>query len=271
MPELPEVETTARALRGPLEGQRIRRIVVRERRLRWPVDPRLPDLLAGACVTRVRRRAKYVLVETAAGTLLIHLGMSGSIRLLNRDEPPGKHEHVDIVCESGEILRYKDPRRFGAFVWVTGDPAAHPLLKNLGPEPWDQACDADYLFALSRGRRVAVKSFIMDAGVIVGVGNIYANEALFRAGIRPRRAAGRVSRAEYGVLLAAIRQVLEEAIRAGGTTLRDFAAGRGQSGYFQVQLAVYGRGGQPCPGCGARLAEVRTGGRSTVYCPHCQK
>lgn len=271
MPELPEVETTVRALRGPLEGRRIRRVVVRDGRLRWPVDGRLPELLAGARVERVTRRAKYILVHTDRGTLMIHLGMSGSIRLLTDAEAANKHDHVDIVCENGDILRYRDPRRFGAFVWVPGDPGAHPLLRSLGPEPWDKDCTAEYLHQVARHRTIPVKTLIMDSHVLVGVGNIYANEALFRAGIRPRRAAGRVSLDEYRVLLAAIRQVLEEAIRAGGTTLRDFAAGRGKSGYFQVQLAVYGRGGLPCPVCASVLKEVRIGGRATVYCPVCQK
>ncbi|MFZ5724277.1 MAG: bifunctional DNA-formamidopyrimidine glycosylase/DNA-(apurinic or apyrimidinic site) lyase [Pseudomonadota bacterium] len=271
MPELPEVETTVRALRPFLEAKRIRRVAVRDTRLRWPVPADLAARLDGVRVRRVVRRAKYILIETANGTLLVHLGMSGRFRVVHRPEAPKKHEHIDIEVAGGTTLRYADPRRFGCFLWVEGDPAEHPLLRELGPEPWDESCTAGYLHALSRRRRGPVKSFLMDNGVIVGVGNIYANEALFEAGIRPGRAACRVSREEYGRLLAAVRRILEAAIRAGGTTLRDFAAGEDKPGYFRIELRAYGRGGQPCLACGSPLKETRIGGRSTVHCPLCQR
>jgi len=270
VPELPEVETTVRALRPFMEGKRIRRIEVRDPRLRWPVPAGLSPHLDGVRVRRVVRRAKYILVETARGTLIVHLGMSGRFRVVHRPEPPKKHEHIDLLMEGGVILRYADPRRFGCFLWVDGDPAQHALLRELGPEPWDEAFTADYLHGLSRRRSAPVKSFLMDNAVVVGVGNIYANEALFEAGVRPGRAANRVSRDEYRKLVAAIRRILEAAIRAGGTTLRDFAAGEDKPGYFRVELKAYGRGGEPCQACGATLKETRIGGRSTVYCPRCQ-
>lgn len=270
MPELPEVETTVRALRPLLESRRIRRLEVRNAGLRWPVPRDLAQHLDGARVQRVARRAKYILVGTNRGTLLVHLGMSGRFRVLRQPDAPKKHEHIDIVTGDGVILRYADPRRFGCFLWIEGDPALHPLLRDLGPEPWDPACTAEYLHRLSRRRKTPVKSFLMDGGVIVGVGNIYANEALFAAGVRPGRAACRVTREEYGRLLAAVRRVLEAAILAGGTTLRDFAAGEDKPGYFRIELKVYGRGGQPCLVCGTTLREARIGGRSTVHCPVCQ-
>lgn len=270
MPELPEVETTARALRPVLEGRRIARLVVRDARLRWPVPAALAARVEGQRVLRVRRRAKYLLLELEAGTLLVHLGMSGSFCLAAAGEVPGKHDHVDIVTDEGRILRYTDPRRFGALIWAGADPGAHPLLAALGPEPLGPGFDGDYLFRASRRRRTSCKAFIMDAHVVVGVGNIYANEALFRAGIRPGVAAGRLTRTRCEALAAAIREVLAAAIRKGGTTLRDFAAGERQSGYFQLELAVYGRGGEPCRTCGTPLRERALGGRSTVWCPRCQ-
>lgn len=270
MPELPEVETTVRALRPVLAGRHIRRLVVRNGRLRWPVDPALARHLAGAHVLAVDRRAKYILVRTGRGCLIVHLGMSGRFCIAAADATPEKHDHVDIVVDNGKILRYTDPRRFGAFLWVPEHPESHPLLGGLGPEPLSRDLTADYLFERSRRRKGPVKSFIMDGQVVVGVGNIYANEALFRAGIRPGRSAARVTREEYAALVRAIRDVLRAAIRAGGTTLRDFAAGERQEGYFRISLRVYGRGGLPCLSCGTPLREQRTAGRSTVWCPRCQ-
>lgn len=270
MPELPEVETTVRALRPVLEGHRIVRTVVREARLRWPVPADLPSRLQGAHVVSVTRRAKYILVGTTTGTLIVHLGMSGRFCLARPNDIPEKHDHVDIVTDHGDILRYTDPRRFGAMLWTESDPAGHPLLAGLGPEPWDPGISGDVLYRQSRRRSAPVKAFLMDGAIIVGVGNIYANEALFRAGIRPTRAANRISSVRYAGLLDQVRQVLGEAIAAGGTTLRDFAAGERQAGYFRVSLSVYGRGGQPCIRCGGPLKEVRIANRSTVYCPHCQ-
>ncbi len=271
MPELPEVETTRRGIEPHLLGQRIRSVEMRCRRLRWPVPAALTKHAAGARIEAVRRRAKYLLLDTSNGTLIIHLGMSGSLRILDRPEPPGVHDHVDLHFGAGRLLRYTDPRRFGAWLWTTGDSARHPLLAALGPEPLGEHFDGDYLYAHSRGRRLAVKSFIMDSHTVAGVGNIYANEALFEAGIHPARAAGRIGRARYRRLAETIREVLAAAIRQGGTTLRDFLGSDGRPGYFQQSLQVYGRGGEACPRCGARLRETRNGQRSTVYCPRCQR
>lgn len=271
MPELPEVETTARALRPVLAGHHIRRLVVREPRLRWPVPVDLPARLAGQPVLAVRRRGKYLLVDTPEGSLLVHLGMSGRFCLARPGDAIEKHDHADIVTDSDDILRYTDPRRFGALLWAGRDPDRHPLLAALGPEPWDPDFGGERLHRLSRRRTGPVKAFLMDGTVVVGVGNIYANEALFRAGIRPTTPATRVSLARYEALAGHARAVLAEAIEAGGTTLRDFAAGERQQGYFRVSLAVYGRGGQPCLACGGTLKEVRIANRTTVYCPHCQR
>lgn len=271
MPELPEVEITLQAIRPVLEGRRIARMTIRHHGLRWPVPPSLPARLAGQTAHCVRRRGKYLLVEIGGGTLLVHLGMSGSIRLLPREAAPGPHDHIDIMTVDGRVLRYTDPRRFGAFLWIDGDPTRHKLLRVLGPEPWDPDLTAASLRARAAGHKRPVKSFIMDNGVLVGVGNIYASESLFRARIHPKRPVGRISTAAWTRLLRAIREVLEEAIRAGGTTLRDFSSGDGRPGYFARQLAVYGRGGEPCPRCAVRLLEIRIGGRTSVYCGRCQR
>lgn len=270
MPELPEVETTARALRPVLRGRKVSTVVIRNRRLRWPVPADLEDSLSGARVLDVTRRAKYLLIRTNRGTLIVHLGMSGSFCIVPREKPPGKHDHIDIVTDRGRIIRYHDPRKFGSFHWTTADPDTHRLLAGLGPEPWDDTVNGEYLYSLSRRRPGPIKAFLMDGRVMVGIGNIYANEALFLAGIRPARPAKKVTRDGYEVLVACVRQVLEDAIRAGGTTLRDFAAGRGQAGDFQVSLNVYGRAGKPCPICGSRLLRKRISGRPTVWCPRCQ-
>ncbi len=249
----------------------ISHIEVRERRLRWPIPDEVTRLLPGARIYDIKRRGKYLLFSTSAGTLIVHLGMSGSLRVLTKSEPPAKHDHVDLVLGSGRVLRYNDPRRFGCMLWTVTDPAEHALLRHLGPEPLEDAFSADYLFTLSRGRKAPLKSFIMDSRVVVGVGNIYANEALFLARLRPRRAAGRVSRPGYEGLEAAIRQVLAAAVKQGGTTLRDFVGGDGKPGYFRQQLNVYDHGGEPCPRCGEILREVRLSQRSTVYCRNCQR
>lgn len=271
MPELPEVETTRRGIEPHVRGRRIERLVVRQPRLRWPIPPELAVLLAGQTIERVERRGKYLLFPFARGTLLIHLGMSGSLRIIAAEQAAGKHDHVDIVLNSGQALRYTDPRRFGAMLWCDGDVRVHPLLAELGPEPLTEAFDGDYLFERSRARSAPVKTFLMDSHIVVGVGNIYANEALFSAGIRPDRAAGRVSRARYALLAAEVKRVLARSIKQGGTTLRDFVGGDGNPGYFRQQLNVYGRGGEPCRACGVALKEIRLGQRSTVFCPHCQK
>jgi formamidopyrimidine-DNA glycosylase len=271
VPELPEVETTRRGIEPHVSGQRIRKVVVRERRLRWPVSRDLEQQLLGQTIENVSRRGKYLLLRTRAGSLIIHLGMSGSLRILPCATPPLKHDHLDIELDNRQCLRLRDPRRFGCVFWTTADPLQHKLLKALGPEPLSEAFDADYLYALSRNRKVAIKQLIMNSHIVVGVGNIYANEALYLAGIRPGVAAGRLSKPRCRQLVDAIKTVLASAIQQGGTTLRDFTASDGNPGYFQLQLNVYGRGGEPCPRCGATIKQLHQGQRATYYCPRCQK
>jgi formamidopyrimidine-DNA glycosylase len=270
MPELPEVETAARGIAPHVAGQRIVRAVVRERRLRQPVPRNFAALVAGKKIIDATRRGKYLLLTTIDGAIIIHLGMSGSLRLVPVGATPEKHDHVDLQLSNGLMLRLRDPRRFGLMVWSGGDPLAHPLLMGLGPEPLAAAFSEEVLFQRSRGRRIPVKQFIMDAKVVVGVGNIYANEALFAAEIHPLRPAGEVSRGEYRALVTAIKKVLRRAITQGGTTLRDFVAGDGRPGYFQQQLSVYGRRAQSCVKCGRMIECVRLGQRATYFCGHCQ-
>ncbi len=270
MPELPEVETTRRGIQGHIEGKTIKDVIVRQQQLRWPVSDEITTILPGQRINQVHRRGKYLLLETGQGTVLIHLGMSGSLSIANKGKAAKKHDHVDIILKDGAILRYHDPRRFGCMLWAGVQPYKHVLLESLGPEPLTDDFNAQYLFVLSRKRQAAVKSFIMDSHIVVGVGNIYANEALFMAGIRPRKAAGRVSRASYEKLVAAIKLILASAIEQGGTTLRDFVGSDGKPGYFKQSLSVYGRGGDACLNCGSTLKEIRLGQRSTVYCRHCQ-
>ena len=269
MPELPEVETTLRGVAPALLGQRIERIEVREPRLRWPVPGVVQDA-AGQRVHKAWRRAKYLLFELDRGGLMWHLGMSGSMRILDRPGEPGPHDHVDLVVESGRVLRFNDPRRFGSLLWWTPPADAHPLLAGLGPEPLDEPALGDHLWRRSRGRRVAVKHFIMDAANVVGVGNIYASEALYRAGIHPLRAAGRIARGRYAALGDAIREVLNDALTEGGTTLRDFSGSDGRPGYFVHNLRVYGRAGEPCPRCARPVRERVIGQRNSYYCVSCQ-
>lgn len=271
MPELPEVETTRRGIAPHLEGETIKQLIVRQPQLRWPVPQELPRKLKRQVIERVERRGKYLLFRTGKGTAIGHLGMSGSMRVLLAPEPPLFHDHVDWELSNGKVLRYTDPRRFGALLWTEDDPQAHPLIASLGPEPLSESFDADYLYHLSRGRKASVKQFLMDAHVVVGVGNIYANESLFRAGIHPKRAAGRVGRDRYERLVSEVKQVLGDAIEVGGTTLRDFTGGDGKPGYFVQSLNVYGRGGQPCRQCTTPLLESRLGQRQTVYCKICQR
>lgn len=271
MPELPEVETTLRGIAPHVKGVVVEKVVVRESRLRWAVTPGLKKALAGRRILDVERRAKYLLLKSADGTVLIHLGMSGSLAVVPSDEPVQKHDHVDFCLAGGKVLRFHDPRRFGCILWLTGDPRQHPLLAELGPEPFSEVFTGLYLFERSRKRKAPIKSFLMDGRIVVGVGNIYANEALFAAGIAPERMAGTVTRKQYEALAAAIKAVLVKAITAGGTTLRDFSGGDGQPGYFQQELLVYGRGGEPCVRCGTLLTEIRLGQRTTVYCRKCQR
>lgn len=271
MPELPEVETTRRGIAPYAEGQRVEKLLVREPRLRWPVPEALPARLQGQRIERIERRAKYLLFHTAAGTLLVHLGMSGSLRVLRGAAPPPmRHDHIDLLLCGGDTLRFNDPRRFGCFLWLPPG-ESHPLLEHLGPEPLSPAFHGELLYRRSRGRRVPVKSFLMDGRIVVGVGNIYANEALHLAGIRPDRSAGRIARVRYEALAERVKQVLTSAIEQGGTTLRDFVGGDGKPGYFAQQLYVYGRAGQPCKTCGAALRERHLAQRSTVYCVTCQR
>ena len=269
MPELPEVETARRGIEPSIVGRRISGWQLRQPRLRWPVE--LPDRLRGERVHRVLRRAKYLILETDSGALILHLGMSGSLRLTKVGAAASRHDHVDLEFSGQRALRLTDPRRFGSIHYHAGDWRTHWLISGLGVEPLAPAFDGEYLHRMSRGRRVAVKLFLMDAAVVVGVGNIYANESLFRAGIRPRLAAGKISRDRYDALAESVREVLSEAIEQGGTTLRDFVDESGRRGYFSQSLNVYGREGLPCYQCGSILKGIRIGQRATVYCPKCQR
>ncbi len=269
MPELPEVETTRRGLAPHLIGRRVVDLIIRQPQLRWPVAAGLQQL-RGQRIETVERRAKYLLVGVAPGSALLHLGMSGSLRVLPRTTTIGKHDHVDWLLDSDQVLRYTDPRRFGSQLWQA-DGETHPLLINLGPEPLSDDFDGDYLYRHSRGRHAAVKVFLMDQAVVVGVGNIYAAEALFAAGIRPTRAAGLVSRPRYARLADEVKRILVHAITRGGTTLRDFLSPDGAPGYFEQELFVYGRAGQPCRVCATPIRATRLGQRSTFFCPRCQR
>jgi formamidopyrimidine-DNA glycosylase len=270
MPELPEVETTCRGIRPHLLNHRVTAVEVREPRLRWPISPALAEELPGRTIISVERRGKYLILGCGDASLILHLGMSGNLRIVPADRPPGKHDHLDLIIDSGTRLRLQDPRRFGAVLWVPGDPMTHPLLAKLGPEPLGEQFDGDYLYERSRGRRVAVKNFIMNSHIVVGVGNIYANEALFHSGIHPLRATGRISRSRYRGLSGAIKEVLEQAIAQGGTTLRDFVGSDGRPGYFAQELSVYGRDGSPCPTCRHPIERRSLGSRGTFFCSRCQ-
>jgi formamidopyrimidine-DNA glycosylase len=271
MPELPEVETTRRGIEPWLTGQRIATVTVRQRQLRWPVPARLNRQLPGAVVRAVDRRAKFLLLRSDPGTALVHLGMTGRLRVVTDGREPGVHDHVDFVLGNGHVIRFSDPRRFGSVLWTAGPAERHPLLRELGPEPLGPGFDGDYLHGRARARSVAIKPFLMNSRIVVGVGNIYASEALYRAGIDPRRAAGKVSRPRMAALAAAVRAVLEDALQAGGTTLRDYVGSDGEPGYFSTQLRVYDRAGEPCLGCGAPLRQVVLGQRSTYFCARCQR
>jgi formamidopyrimidine-DNA glycosylase len=270
MPELPEVEITRRGLLRGLPMRRVDDVVVRRAVLRYPLPPRLGRLLAGRTLRDIGRRGKYLLFDFGAGTLIVHLGMSGSLRLVPAAEPAGKHDHLDLVF-GATALRLRDPRRFGAVLWEKGDCARHPLIAPLGIEPLSEAFDAGWLHAATRGRKTAIKLLLMDSHVIVGVGNIYASESLFRARIDPRTPAGRLSPARCGRLAAAVRETLQAALAAGGSTLRDFRHSDGGAGRFQQQVFVYGRGGEPCRICATRVRALRQGQRATFFCPRCQR
>ena len=272
MPELPEVETTRRGLAPHCVGRALVRLKVREPRLRWRVAESLPAQAAGRGIASVGRRGKYLIFALEGDlNLLLHLGMSGHMRVVSARQPVKPHDHVDFCLDDGAILRFNDPRRFGSLHAIEGPTDAHPLLASLGPEPLSAAFTGALLHRVGQGRRAPIKSVIMDSHVVVGVGNIYATEALYRAGIHPARAAGRIARARYDRLVSEIKAVLAEAIEARGTTLRDFSRTDGLPGFFAQTLAAYGRGGEPCRACGRALRSIRLGQRATVYCPRCQR
>jgi formamidopyrimidine-DNA glycosylase len=271
LPELPEVETTRRGLAPYVRRRHITSLCVYEPRLRWRVARDLPRQVAGQRIVRVGRRAKYLLLGLESGTLLLHLGMSGNLRAVPAATPRLTHDHFDLVLDSGLALRFNDPRRFGSLLYTSGDPNEHPLLARLGPEPFSAAFDAGYLHRITRGRRVAIKQLLMNSQLVVGVGNIYASEALFRARLRPTRAARTLTRADAARLVRGVRAVLGQAIRAGGTTLRDYLGADGAPGYFRQRLYVYERRGKPCRRCGTPVRAMTQGQRSTYYCPSCQK
>jgi len=270
MPELPEVETTRAGIEPHLIGQRVTEVKIFQRKLRQAVTAGLATGLEATEIESVERRGKYLLLSSMNGTVIIHLGMSGSLRLVDRGVPLEKHDHVEFLLASGQSLRYRDPRRFGVVLWTAKDPLLHPLIAKLGVEPLEAEFDVDYLYKIAQQRTVAIKQLIMNGQIVVGVGNIYASEALFRAGIHPARAAKRISHARCERLVVAIKSVLAEAIKQGGTTLRDFYNGAGEPGYFKQSLQVYGRAGEPCLQCGAAIRQVVQGQRSTYYCGRCQ-
>lgn len=271
MPELPEVETTRRGVEPFAAGHRVRALRVYDPRLRWPVPVDLPERIAGRIIDRVDRRSKYLLFRLGADTLLVHLGMTGSLRVHRTSPPRRPHDHADLELDTGVVLRYHDPRRFGAILWVPASTHPHPLLARLGPEPFDPAFDAEYLRDALASRSAAIKLALMDNHVVVGVGNIYANEALFHAGIRPTTPARRIARRRLARLVEAVRATLSEAIAKGGSTLRDYVDSRGEPGSFQLTYFVYGREGLPCRICGTTLRSARLGGRATTWCPRCQR
>ena len=273
MPELPEVETVLRGLRPRLQGARIVRLRVRERRLRWPVDSRIGQKTRGRKIIAMQRRGKYLLMQLDRGGLLAHLGMSGSFRLLdaNAHHRIARHDHYDLITDNGALLRYHDPRRFGCLLWCAEHPLHHPRIQSLGIEPLDDEFDGDYLHAKSRARKVAIKTLLMNATIVVGIGNIYACESLHLARIHPLRLCCKLSRTRCATLTQAVQTTLTTAIAKGGTTIRDFSGADGMPGYFEQQLAVYGRNGEPCDRCGARIRQIVIAQRSTFYCPRCQR
>jgi len=269
MPELPEVEVTLRGIAPQLVGRTIAAVTVREARLRWPI-PSAVRVLTGRAVRAVTRRGKYLLLDCGDGHLILHLGMSGSLRLVAAGTPPGKHDHFDLGFD-GKLLRLRDPRRFGAVLWTAQPPEAHPLIRHLGIEPLSRALDGRRLHALTRGHRSAIKQFLMDGRRIVGIGNIYASESLFLGAIHPRTPAGRLSVQRSARLAQAVKRTLRTAIRAGGSSLRDFVGSDGTYGCFQRRAWVYGREGQQCRRCGALIRRIVQGQRATYYCPGCQR
>lgn len=271
MPELPEVETSRRGIAPHILNNTIKTIVLRRENLRWPIPTEIKPTFASQCITQLERRGKYLLLSANPGTLILHLGMSGSLRIVKQKTPFNKHDHVDIVFVNGICLRFTDPRRFGCLLWTNTDPLQHRLLKNLGIEPLTKTFNTDYLFAKSRNRKVTTKQFLMNNHIVVGIGNIYANEALFYAGIRPTKIAANLTKAQCQKLVSAIKLILRRAIKAGGTTLSDFTQSDGKPGYFKQKLNVYDRSNEPCRNCKRSIKEKVLGGRSSFYCPYCQK
>lgn len=270
MPELPEVETSRRGIEPHVLGKRFKQVVVRQQRLRWAIDGDLPNILAGVRLSSLDRRGKYLLFNTQSGTLIVHLGMSGSLRITDLQHPPRKHDHVDFVFDGDTVLRFHDPRKFGAILWTTAPIQVHPLMASLGPEPLLDLFDAPYLWQVAQKRRIPIKSLIMDSHVVVGVGNIYANESLFMAGLQPARRACDIDLEDCQRLVTAIKQVLQRSIDQGGTTLRDFVNPQGNPGYFKQTLTVYGRTGEPCLHCGEPIQSLTIAQRSSFYCAACQ-
>ena len=270
MPELPEVETTRRGIKPYIDQQTVTKVIVRQPKLRWPVPAEIQEM-EGQIVESVTRRGKYILLETQKGTALIHLGMSGSLRVVEEGTEVEKHDHVDVVLDSGKAVRLRDPRRFGAFLWTTQNPHKHKLIRSLGPEPLSNEFNVDYLYHASRNRSMSIKQFIMNGHVVVGVGNIYACESLFKSNISPKWAAGKVSKARYQKLVDEIKTVLANAIEQGGTTLKDFVQVEGSPGYFKQELNVYGRASEPCFVCNTSIKQITQGQRSTFYCSKCQR
>ncbi|MCK5335671.1 MAG: bifunctional DNA-formamidopyrimidine glycosylase/DNA-(apurinic or apyrimidinic site) lyase [Gammaproteobacteria bacterium] len=271
MPELPEVETTLRGIEPHISGEIISSIIIRNKNLRWPVPATIKKHLPGQKLNQIQRRGKYLLLFTDKGTAILHLGMSGSLRICDTDTAAEKHDHVDIIFKNGKVLRFRDPRRFGCLLWTNKPVEQHKLISPMGPEPLTDEFNGDYLFEKSRKRKSNIKGFIMDSKVVTGVGNIYASEALFAAGILPSRQAGRVSKERYQVLASCIKDVLIRAIKQGGTTLKDFTREDGQPGYFKQSLKVYDRAGQSCITCKQIIKQKTLGQRSTYYCSHCQR
>jgi len=270
MPELPEVETTLRGISPHIKNQTVSQVTIRQAKLRWPIPENLPEQLHQQTLISLTRRAKYLLFHFEAGTLLIHLGMSGSLRVIKESIPAEKHDHIDITFNNHKSIRLTDPRRFGAVLWLGLEPNQHPLLNKLGPEPLSDDFDASYLHTQSKNRRVSIKQFLMNQHIVTGIGNIYCTEALFFAGIHPTRNAGKISLQRYQVLVTHIKRILQTAITQGGTTLRDFVGSDGKPGYFKQELSTYGRSGQPCIHCQQTLSEIKQANRTTVYCKHCQ-
>jgi formamidopyrimidine-DNA glycosylase len=271
MPELPEVETTVRGISPHMLKQTISSVIVRHPLLRWPIPADIDSILRGKIIKTISRRGKYILFGFETGTLILHLGMSGRVRILDKPTSPEKHDHVDICLNNQSYLRLSDPRRFGALLWTASPAEIHPLLSKMGIEPLLKEFNGDYLFQLSRKKKTPVKSFIMDSHIVTGVGNIYATEALFHASIYPNKPAGNISKLDYISLVRAIKLILKNAIAKGGTTLKDFKQSDGNPGYFSIQLKVYGKNGEPCPRCNMKLKSLRIAQRSTIYCSMCQK